>query len=76
MYAIRSYYAGAIADIFGRKTSRTLGKAAAVIATLFMIFGNSVIFFAIAFFFTALGNNLESGAGDALVYDSLRNNFV
>jgi len=63
---------GAIADIFGRKTSRTLGKAAAVIATLFMIFGNSVIFFAIAFFFTALGNNLESGAGDALVYDSLK----
>ncbi len=63
---------GAIADIFGRKVSRTLGKAAAVIAALFMIFGNSVIYFAVAFFFTALGNNLESGAGDALVYDSLK----
>ncbi|MBN2878707.1 MAG: MFS transporter [Clostridia bacterium] len=63
---------GAIADIFGRKISRTLGKAANIVSALFMIFGSNTLMFAIAFFFTALGNNLESGAGDALVYDSLK----
>lgn len=63
---------GAIADIFGRKTSRSLGKIASIVATVIMIFGNSTVAFAIAFFFTALGNNLESGAGEALVYDSLK----
>lgn len=63
---------GAIADIFGRKTSRVLGRISSVIATLIMIFGNSVFAFALSFIFTALSNNLESGAGEALVYDSLK----
>ena len=63
---------GAIADIFGRKVSRSLGKVANIIATLLMIFGGSTIAFAVAFFFTAMGNNLESGAGDALIYDSMK----
>jgi len=63
---------GAIADIFGRKTSRSLGKVASIISILFMIWGNSALAFAVAFFFSALSNNLESGAGDALVYDSLK----
>ena len=63
---------GAVADIFGRKTSRSLGKVASVISALFMIYGGSTLAFAVAFFFSALSNNLESGAGDALVYDSLK----
>ncbi|MEX1378334.1 MAG: MFS transporter [Eubacteriales bacterium] len=63
---------GAIADIFGRKVSRTLGRAAAIVGTLIMILGNSTLAFAVAFVFSALSYNLESGAGEALVYDSLK----
>lgn len=63
---------GAIADIFGRKVSRTLGRVAAVAGTAIMILGNSPFAFAVAFVFAALSYNLESGAGEALVYDSLK----
>lgn len=63
---------GAVADILGRKTSRIIGKFVTVIALLIMILGGNKFAFAISFFFTALGNNLESGAGEALVYDSLK----
>jgi MFS family permease len=62
---------GIVADRFGRKTSRLLGRAVAMVATLLMIGSRSFWGFALAFVFTALGYNLESGAGDALVYDSL-----
>ncbi|MCH4890971.1 MFS transporter [Acidaminobacter sp. JC074] len=63
---------GAVADILGRKTSRVLGRIMSCVAILIMIFGNNVYAFALSFFFTALSNNLESGAGEALVYDSLK----
>lgn len=63
---------GAIADIFGRKTSRSLGKVAHIISALLMLYGGGTIAFAVAFFFSAMGNNLESGAGEALIYDSLK----
>ena len=63
---------GAIADIYGRKTSRILSRIMAIVSTLFMLFGHSTLFFGIGFFFMALSNNLESGAGEALVYDSLK----
>lgn len=63
---------GAIADIYGRKVSRILGRLSTIIATLIMIYGGETIHFAISFFFVALGNNLESGAGEALIYDSLK----
>lgn len=62
---------GMVADRMGRKTSRVLGRVMTFIACLMMLGSNSFFFFAIAFLFTALGNNLESGAGDALIYDSL-----
>jgi MFS family permease len=62
---------GMVADRFGRTTSRILGRVAAMIGTLLMIFSRSFWGFAIAFVFIALSYNLESGAGDALVYDSL-----
>lgn len=63
---------GAIADIYGRKTSRILGRVFATVAAVIMVLGNSIFAFAISFVFTALGNNLESGAGEALLYDSLK----
>jgi len=63
---------GMVADIFGRRTSRILGSIANGISILIMIYSNNVFMFALSFFFTAIGNNLESGAGDALIYDSLK----
>jgi MFS family permease len=62
---------GIIADRFGRRTSRLLSRVMAMIGTLLMIASQSFWGFALAFVFVALGYNLESGAGDALVYDSL-----
>jgi MFS family permease len=62
---------GIIADRFGRKTSRILGRVMAMLGTLLMIAAGSFWGFAAAIVLTALSYNLESGAGDALVYDSL-----
>jgi MFS family permease len=62
---------GIIADRFGRRTSRLLGRLMAMLGTLLMVVASSFWGFAVAFVFTALSYNLESGAGDALVYDSL-----
>lgn len=62
---------GIIADQFGRKTSRITGRILACISTLIMIQTGSFIGFAIAFVIQGLSYNLESGAGDALIYDTL-----
>jgi MFS family permease len=63
---------GAVADIFGRKASRILGRFASLLSVILLLVSNSFFWFAISFVFTALSYNLESGAGDALVYDSLK----
>jgi len=63
---------GAIADIYGRKTSRIVGRFFSIVAMLIMIYGDSTTHFALSFIFLALSNNLESGAGEALIYDSLK----
>lgn len=63
---------GAVADIFGRKVSRILGRAASFFSILLLIYSNSFIMFAVSFVIIALGYNLESGAGEALIYDSLK----
>jgi len=62
---------GLIADRFGRRTSRVVGRLVAMVGTLLMLASRSFGGFALAFVFVALSYNLESGAGDALVYDSL-----
>lgn len=62
---------GIIADRFGRKTSRVLGRMMGMLSTALMLSSHSFWGFALAFVCTALGYNLESGAGDALVYDTL-----
>lgn len=62
---------GVVADIWGRRASRIAGRCTAVLAYAIMFFSQSFPLQAFAFAATALGNNLESGAGDALVYDSL-----
>ncbi len=63
---------GVVADLLGRKMSRIMGRFMAVIATLLMIYAGGPLGFAISFVFSALSYNLESGAGDALIYDSMK----
>lgn len=63
---------GMVADIFGRKMSRVLGRLCFIISTCAMLLGFNSIIFGISFALSAIGNNLESGAGDALIYDSLK----
>jgi len=63
---------GIIADLFGRKTSRVLGVMSAIIAGILMVLSNSYFLFAISFVVSALSYNFESGAGEALIYDSLK----
>lgn len=63
---------GAVADVLGRKYSRLLGLIMNIIHIIIFINGTQVWHFAVAFIFCALAYNLESGAGEALVYDSLK----
>lgn len=63
---------GAIADIFGRKASRIIGRVMSLFSVVILLAANDFLWFAISFVFTALSYNLESGAGDALIYDSLK----
>ncbi|MBZ9686188.1 MFS transporter [Clostridium estertheticum] len=63
---------GAVADIWGRKASRICGRIGKLISAFILIYSNSFLWFAIGFIVTALSYNLESGAGEALVYDSLK----
>lgn len=63
---------GAVADIFGRKASRIAGRLFSLISVILLLVASDFLWFAIAFVFTALSYNLESGAGDALIYDSLK----
>lgn len=63
---------GAVADIWGRKASRVCGRIGKLVSALIIIYSNSFWGFAIGFIVTALSYNLESGAGEALIYDSLK----
>jgi len=63
---------GAIADIFGRKTSRIVGVVLNIGAAVMMVLAQSFWLFAAAFALTAISYNFESGADEALVYDSLK----
>ncbi|GFZ33754.1 MFS transporter [Clostridium zeae] len=63
---------GAIADIWGRKVSRICGRMVSLLSSVIMLFSNNFLGFTIAFIISAISYNLESGAGDALVYDSLK----
>jgi MFS family permease len=63
---------GAVADIWGRKASRICGRVAKLIAAVILIYSNNFWAFAVGFIVTALSYNLESGSGEALLYDSLK----
>ena len=63
---------GAVADIFGRRISRILGRVLSLVSVVILLAADGFLWFAISFVFTALSFNLESGAGEALIYDSLK----
>ncbi|WP_242866723.1 MFS transporter [Abyssisolibacter fermentans] len=63
---------GIVADIYGRKVSRITGRFASVVSTIILLYSNNFYWFMISFVISALSYNLESGAGEALVYDSLK----
>ncbi len=65
---------GAVADLYGRKFSRMLGRIFLIADLLLILFGTCFGHYLVSFVFCAIGYNLESGAGDALVYDSLLEN--
>lgn len=62
---------GAIADLFGRKISRLIGVGLMILSNILMITSNNFALFIVSFVLCALSYNCESGAGEALVYDSL-----
>ena len=62
---------GAVADLRGRKVSRLCGRAMFFLSLVIMYYSGSFTVQAAGFAFCAIGYNLESGAGEALVYDSM-----
>jgi len=62
---------GAIADVFGRKTSRILGRLIILGYYLLIMTTKNFWLINLAFVLCALGYNFESGAREAIVYDSL-----
>lgn len=63
---------GIIADLWGRKVSRALGRLSFFISLVLMFSSSTMFYQLVGFIFCALGYNLESGAGEALLYDSLK----
>lgn len=63
---------GVIADLFGRKISRILGRLMEVVSIILMLQGQQFEHYVLSFIVLAIAYNLESGAGEALLYDSLK----
>ena len=63
---------GIVADLWGRKLSRLLGRITFLISLGILFWSQSFFFQLIGFIITAIGYNLESGAGEALLYDSMK----
>ena len=63
---------GVIADVYGKKFSVVTGRIVSVISCILMMTSDSFLGFAIAFSLSSASMNLNSGAAEALVYDSLK----
>lgn len=63
---------GALADRFGYKKILLFGKVMAIISSIGMIYGQSFSHFAVAFAFSALSYNFNSGTYEALVFESMK----
>ena len=63
---------GVIADVYGKKFSVITGRIVSIVSCILMIISDSFLGFAIAFSLSSASMNLNSGAAEALVYDSLK----
>ncbi len=63
---------GAVADLLGRKKSMVLSRICIALSCMIMLFAQNFWYFALGFMVQALGNNLNSGSEEALVYDSMK----
>ena len=63
---------GASADLWGRKRCMVLSNLCIAVSCVIMLFSKSFGWFAVSFAVQALGNNLNSGSEEALVYDSMK----
>lgn len=63
---------GAAADLMGRKRCMILSNICIAVSCVIMLFSKSFGWFAVSFVIQALGNNLNSGSEEALVYDSMK----
>ncbi len=63
---------GIVADLWGRRFSRLLGRVIFLISLGIMFLSYSFALQLTGFIITAIGYNLESGAGEALLYDSMK----
>jgi len=63
---------GIVADLFGRKMSRILGRIIFLGSLFILYYSRSFPVQCLGFSLSAIGYNLESGAGEALIYDSLK----
>lgn len=63
---------GAVADLLGRKKSMFLSRVCIAVSCIIMLFARDFWFFVLSFAVQALGNNLNSGSEEALVYDSMK----
>lgn len=63
---------GAAADLLGRKRCMILSNICIAVSCVIMLFSKSFGCFAVSFVVQALGNNLNSGSEEALVYDSMK----
>lgn len=62
---------GYFADVYGRKTALTLGSFIQVIGILIFVLSNTFKIFLLGELIIGIGGSLVSGAGEALLYDSL-----
>ena len=63
---------GAVADLWGRKASRIAGRFLFLVSLCIMFFSRSFAMQLLGFVFCAVNYNLESGSGEALLYDSMK----
>ena len=63
---------GAAADLLGRKRCMILSNICIAVSCVIMLDSKSFGRFAVSFVVQALGNNLNSGSDEALVYDSMK----
>ncbi|MBQ7886013.1 MAG: MFS transporter [Clostridia bacterium] len=63
---------GVLSDVFGRKRSLVLSKLMGLISSLLMVVSQGLGGVCLSLVFGAFGYNFESGAREALAYDSLK----